>query len=116
MNYYNKYHTNAINTGSKEQKIIMMFDEMIKFLFKALKSIENQDFEAKNKNLRVVTNVLYSLRDDIALNINNELTQIFSKFCSASANKLELINIGTLPSSEISIMIKDIAQVRDLFK
>lgn len=116
MNYHNKYHTSAINTASKEQKIIMMFDEMIKFLFKALKSIENQDFEAKNKNLRVVTDVFYSLCDDIELNTNDESTRIFSKFCGASANKLELINIGTLPNSEISVMIKDIAQVRDLFK
>lgn len=116
MNSYNKYQTSAISTASREQKIVMIFDEMIKFLFKAQKSIENKDFEAKNKSLRAVANAFYSLYDDIELDINDESLQIFKRFCGISANRLEQINIGTLPTSEISVIIKDISQIRDLFK
>ena len=59
MNQYVKqYQKSSIETASREQILIMLYDGAIQFLNKAKIALQNKDFEASNSNLIGAQNII----------------------------------------------------------
>jgi flagellar biosynthetic protein FliS len=115
MSPYEKYRANVVNASSKEQKMVMIFDEIIKILHKANNCIENEDFEGKNKNLRTAAEAFYVLRNELDIKNADEFTKYFDAFCYSTINKIESINMSSEKTAELDKINSEISQVRDLF-
>mgnify|MGYP004721133109 CR=1 FL=1 len=85
MNQYVKqYQKSNIETASREQILIMLYDGAIQFLNKAKIAIEKHDTEAAHNNLISTQNIIYefinSLDREIAPDLAARLTSLYEYF------------------------------------
>ncbi len=85
MNQYVKqYQKSNIETASREQILIMLYDGAIQFLNKAKVAISNKDFESVNNNLQGAQNIIQefinSLDREVAPQLADNLTSLYEYF------------------------------------
>ena len=85
MNQYVKqYQKLNIETASREQILIMLYDAAIQFLNKAKMAIRNHDAESAHNNLISTQNIIYefinSLDREIAPDLAARLTSLYEYF------------------------------------
>ncbi len=85
MNQYIKqYQKSSIETASREQILIMLYDGAIQFLNKAKIAIEKHDTEAAHNNLISTQNIIYefinSLDREVAPDLAARLTSLYEYF------------------------------------
>ncbi len=85
MNQYVKqYQKSNIETASREQILIMLYDGAIQFLNKAKIAIEKHDVEAAHNNLISTQNIIYefinSLDREVAPDLADRLTSLYEYF------------------------------------
>ena len=85
MNQYIKqYQKSNIETASREQILIMLYDGAIQFLNKAKIAINNKDVEAAHNNLISTQNIIYefinSLDREVAPDLAARLTSLYEYF------------------------------------
>lgn len=108
MNAYEQYKANSINTMTRGELLIMVFDELIKKLNRSIVLMENKDFEqAKiqlDKSKRIITYLMETL--DEHYKGANDLLELYMFFYR------ELIKAAGYSDSkyinEIMPMIKDL--------
>ena len=85
MNQYVKqYQKSSIETASREQILIMLYDGAIQFLNKAKIAMKNKDIEEQNKNLIAAQNIIQefinSLDHEIAPQLAQNLQSLYEYF------------------------------------
>lgn len=85
MNQYVKqYQKSSIETASREQILIMLYDGAIQFLNKAKVAMENKDHEAIHNNLMGAQNIIQefinSLDREVAPQLAENLTSLYEYF------------------------------------
>ncbi len=85
MNQYVKqYQKSSIETASREQILIMLYDGAIQFLNKAKIAIENKEIENANNNLISAQNIIQefinSLDREVAPQLAENLTSLYEYF------------------------------------
>ena len=81
---YQAYQKTGVGTSSQKQLILMLFDGMNRFTNQAIKSIEQEDFEATHMNLhktgKILLELISTLREDKGGEIARNLKSIYV-FC-----------------------------------
>lgn len=79
LNPYDKYRSNAINTATKEELTLMLYDGAVKFCNQALASMENKDHVKTNDAIRKVQNIVreFQITLDKKHDIANQLDQLY---------------------------------------
>ena len=85
MNQYVKqYQKSSIETASREQILIMLYDGAIQFLNKAKVAIENKDYEAIHNNLMGAQNIIQefinSMDREVAPQLAENLISLYEYF------------------------------------
>ena len=85
MNQYVKqYQKASIETASREQILIMLYDGAIQFLNKAKVAMRNKDIEEQNTNLIAAQNIIQefinSLDHEVAPQLAENLTSLYEYF------------------------------------
>lgn len=85
MNQYVKqYQKSSIETASREQILIMLYDGAIQFLNKAKIAIQNSDFEAINNNLigaqNIIQEFINSMDREVAPQLAENLISLYEYF------------------------------------
>ena len=85
MNQYVKqYQKSSIETASREQILIMLYDGAIQFLNNAKIAIENKNYELIHKNLigaqNIIQEFINSLDRDVAPQLAENLTSLYEYF------------------------------------
>ncbi|WP_313345165.1 flagellar export chaperone FliS [Sedimentibacter sp.] len=108
LNPYEQYKINSINTMTKGELLIMIFDELIKKLNCSIVLIENKDFKQSkiylDKSKKIINHLIVTLDDQYEITPNlKELYMFFNKelIKAAGYNDAKYIN-------EIMPMIKDL--------
>ena len=119
MSPYAKYKSNIISTASKEQKMLMIFNEAIKMLNKAIICIETNDFAGKSANLHNVANIFINLSGAFDPEKGGKLAETCNEFCARVANRIDFINMGKSSAEDIekiNDIVKGIIQIKELFE
>ena len=85
MNQYVKqYQKSSIETASREQILIMLYDGAIQFLNKARVAIENRDHEASHNNLigaqNIIQEFINSMDREVAPQLAENLISLYEYF------------------------------------
>ena len=85
MNQYVKqYQKSSIETASREQILIILYDGAIQFLNKARVAMENKDFEAINNNLigaqNIIQEFINSMDREVAPQLAENLISLYEYF------------------------------------
>ncbi len=85
MNQYVKqYQKSSIETATKEQILIMLYDGAIQFLNKAKIALNKKDFESSHNNLmgaqKIIQEFIDSLDREIAPQLAENLTSLYEYF------------------------------------
>ena len=108
MNPYEQYKINSVNTMTKGELLIMVFDELIKKLNRSIVLIENKDFEQSriqiDKSKKIINHLMITLDENYEITPNlRELYMFFYKELTKSAGYSDAKYI-----SEIMPMIMDL--------
>ena len=79
QNPYEKYRNNAINTATKEELTLMLYDGAVKFCNQALASMEVKDHLKTNELIRKVQNIVreFQITLDKKHDIANQLDLLY---------------------------------------
>lgn len=112
-NPYNQYKENAINTASKGELLIMLYDGAIKFCNQAIIAIEQKDIENTNNYIIRVEDIILELQAtldskyEISKSLNLLYDYIYRRLVEANIKK----------NKEILEEVKELLKpIRDSFK
>lgn len=93
-NAYDTYKNNQVNTASRKQLLLMLFDGAIKFLRFAAISIDNKNIEDSHKYIVKTEDILTELMStlnydagDIAKNLNDLYQHLYDELIQANMKK-----------------------------
>ena len=90
-NPYQKYKENSINTASKEEITLMLYDGCIKFMNLAKIGIQEKNIQKANENLIKAQNIITEL--DSTLNMDVEISKNFHMLYDFALSRLIDANI-----------------------
>ena len=90
-NPYQKYKENSINTASKEEITLMLYDGCIKFMNLAQIGIQEKNTQKANENLIKAQNIITEL--DSTLNMDVEISKNFHMLYDFALSRLIDANI-----------------------
>ena len=84
LNHYNEYINNSIMTSTPKDLILMLYDGCIKFINRAVISIDNKDFAGSNENILKAERIITELRSslDMSYKVSADLDNLYSFFFS----------------------------------
>jgi len=112
-NPYEKYRADAVNTATKEELTLMLFDGAVKFCNQALTAMETKDYEKTNDMIRRVQNIVreFQITLDRKYEISGQLDQLYDYMHS------RLIEANVKKDSIILTEIRDhLRSLRDTWK
>lgn len=112
MNPFDKYKTATVLTGSSNNQLIFVFDEIIKLLFLAQKAIDNKDYETKYKTISKVIEVFYILKSGITDDHLSSGDAALDIFYSSTIFHLEKINLQDLEEADIKPILEAMSDIR----
>ena len=92
-NPYDRYRNNAINTATKEELTLMLYDGAVKFCNQALVFVENKDYPKANESIIKVQNIVREFQitldknHDIAVQLDNLYDYIHRRLVEANLKK-----------------------------
>ena len=113
MNPIAKYKTASASNPNVAHQLMFVFDEIIKLLYLAKKSIEEKDYETKFKTITKVTDILYSLRSGINEEKGGNIVKLLDNYYASTIAKLEQLNIKADGAGDIDQVIKSVNVVKD---
>jgi flagellar biosynthetic protein FliS len=114
-NPYAKYKVVSAATDNPGQKLLFIFDEVIRNLYQAKKCMEENDIEGKYKKLAKLESVFNTLSTSLDTTITDDNTKdalkSLEKFYLLTAAKIADINIHN-KIDEIDVIVNGINNVR----
>lgn len=78
-NAYEAYRNNAVRTASGEELTLMLYNGCIKFIRRAIKYLEEEDYEMKNENIQkaqaIITELMITL--DPKIEISKQMLSLY---------------------------------------
>jgi flagellar biosynthetic protein FliS len=116
MNPIAKYKTASASNPNVVHQLMFVFDEIIKLLYLAQKSIEEKDYETKFKTISKVTDIFYNLRSGINEEKGGDIIKLLDNYYVSAIGKLEQINIKSEDPADVDQIIKSLNVVKDSIK
>ena len=113
LNPYAKYKENSVNTATKEELTLMLYDGCIKFMNLAKIGIEEKNIEKANDNLLKAQAIITEL--DITLNMDIEISKNMHSLYDFSLSRLVDANLKK-DASLIDDAKSVIVDLRDAWK
>ena len=112
-NPYDRYKNNAINTATKEELTLMLYDGAVKFCNQALIHIENKDHPKANETIIKVQNIVREFQ--ITLNRNHDVANQLDSLYDYIHRRLVEANVNK--DKEILTEARDhLRELRDTWK
>ncbi len=105
-NPYANYLTNAINTASKEELTLMLYEGALKFTNQAIEAVQNKQVEKANQLIVRVQDIIREFQ--LTLNQSYEISKNFAALYDYIFNRLIDANI----KKDVEILM----EVRDLLR
>ena len=112
-NPYAKYKNNAINTATKEELTLMLYDGAVKFCNQALSSMEAEEHIKTNESIRKVQNIVreFQITLDKKHDISNQLDLLYDYL------HRRLVEANMKKDKEILTEVRDhLRSLRDTWK
>lgn len=110
---YRAYENNAVNTASGGDLTMMLYNSCVKFIKQAMKDIEKQDFEAKNKHIQKAQNIVQELM--LTLNQEIEISKQMLPLYDFMYRQLTEANIAN-DASQLDAVLEMAIDFRDTWK
>lgn len=102
-NYFQKYKKTAVESASKEQLLLMMYEGAIKYVKKAIIAIDEKDIAARGQNIG------YAF--DVIMELNNTLDHKIGGAIAANLEQLYIWMTSQLTQANISADKKKLEDV-----
>ena len=112
-NPYEKYKSHAINTATKEELTLMLYDGALKFCNQAMHAMESKDHIKTNESIRKVQNIVreFQITLDKKHDIANQLDVLYDYL------HRRLIEANLKKDMELLIEVRDhLRSLRDTWK
>lgn len=110
---YQTYQNNAVNTASGGELTLMLYNGCIKFVKQAMKDMDANDYEAKNRNIQKAQNIIRELL--ITLDPKVEISKQFQPLYEFMLNELTAANIDNSPE-KLEDVLGLVTEFRDTWK
>ncbi|GGN53673.1 MULTISPECIES: flagellar export chaperone FliS [Oceanobacillus] len=110
---YQTYQNNAVNTASGGELTLMLYNGCIKFVKQAMKDMDANDYEAKNRNIQKAQNIIRELL--ITLDPKVEISKQFQPLYEFMLNELTAANIDNSPE-KLENVLGLVTEFRDTWK
>ncbi|MGM8212558.1 flagellar export chaperone FliS [Virgibacillus sp. W0430] len=110
---YEAYQNNAVQTASKGQLTLMLYNGCIKFIKQAMKDIADQNYEKKNKHIQKAQDIIQELM--LTLDQEAEISKQLLPLYEYIIYKLQEANIKNEKSS-LEEALGFVTEFRDTWK
>lgn len=110
---YQTYQNNAVNTASGGELTLMLYNGCIKFVKQAMKDMDANDYEAKNRNIQKAQNIIRELL--ITLDPKVEISKQFQPLYEFMLDELTAANIDNSPE-KLEDVLGLVTEFRDTWK
>ena len=93
MSVASLYKETSITTQSKGKLVVMLYDGAIKFLKLAIRAIEENDFESRNKDVQKAMKIIEELNIVLDMDIGGDIALNLRKLYNFMLNHLTQANI-----------------------
>ncbi len=107
-----KYSATAIQAGDPFKTVIMLYDTLIRLLYKAKKSIDENDIVKRNDYMKEAAAVVDLLHNGLDLSNESKLIKLLDKFYTNLFIKLNMVVIKNQGNDEIDSMLQSIRGLR----
>lgn len=113
--YVNQYKQTAIETASKEQILLMLYDGAIKFLHKAKLAFEQNDIQEIHTNLTKAERIITEFQSTLDMENGGKFAQEMFALYDYLNNRLFLANIKKR-TDYVDEVLKHLTGLRDTWK
>ena len=113
--YVNQYKKTAVNTASKEQILLMLYDGAIKFLHKAKLAFETKDIEQIHINLTKAERIITEFQSTLDMENGGRFAEELYALYEYLNNKLFLANIKKR-TDYVDEVLKHLTELRDTWR
>lgn len=111
----NPYLKTQIETASKEQLLIMLYDGAIKFLNQAKLALENKEYEESHRLLLKAQDIIYEFQATLDMDLGGELAQNLFNLYSYYIKRLVYANLKK-DKEPIEEVLRHLKGLRDTWK
>ena len=113
--YVNQYKKTAVNTASKEQILLMLYDGAIKFLHKAKLACETKDLEQIHINLTKAERIITEFQSTLDMENGGRFAEELYALYEYLNNRLFLANIKKR-TDYVDEVLKHLTELRDTWR
>ncbi|MCM3740221.1 flagellar export chaperone FliS [Oceanobacillus luteolus] len=110
---YQTYKNNSVNTASGGELTLMLYNGCIKFIKQAMKDVEDNNYEAKNRNIQKAQNIIRELL--ITLDPKVEISKQFQPLYEFMLSELTAANIEN-SREKLENVLELVTEFRDTWK
>jgi flagellar protein FliS len=93
-NNYQKYKKTAVESASREQLLLMMYEGAIKYLKKAIIAIDEKDIAGRGKNIGFAFDIVMELNNTLDHKVGGEIAANLEQLYIWMTNQLTQANIS----------------------
>ena len=93
-NYLNKYKKTSIESASKEQLLLLMYEGAIKYVKKAIIAIDEKDIAGRGQNIGFAFDIIMELNNTLDHKVGGEIAANLEQLYHWMTNQLTQANIS----------------------
>lgn len=113
--YVNQYKKTAVNTASKEQILLMLFDGAIKFLHKAKLAFESNDIEQIHINITKAQRIITEFQSTLDMENGGKFAQEMYALYEYLNNRLFIANMKKR-TDYVDEVLRHLTELRDTWR
>ncbi len=113
--YVNQYKKTAVNTASKEQILLMLYDGAIKFLHKAKLAFETNDIEQIHNNITRAERIITEFQSTLDMENGGRFAQELYSLYEYLNNRLFMANMKKR-TDYIDEVLRHLTELRDTWR
>ena len=113
--YVNQYKKTAVNTASKEQILLMLYDGAIKFLHKAKIAFETNDIEQIHNNITRAERIITEFQSTLDMENGGRFAQELYALYEYLNNRLFMANMKKR-TDYVDEVLKHLTELRDTWR
>jgi len=94
-NYYQKYKKISVESASKEQLLLMMYEGAIKYIKKAIIAIDDKDIAGRGQNIGYAFDIIMELNNTLDHKVGGEIAANLEQLYIWMTNQLTQANISS---------------------
>lgn len=112
MNGIGVYQETAVSTQNQGRLIVMLYDGAIRFLTQAVADLEQQDYEAKGRNIQKASDIIFELNTVLDIENGGQIAQNLRMLYHFMLRQLNEANLEKDPRKiqEVIDLLKELNQ------